>query len=87
MFSKIGIFSEINTIISTREDVDNVLTDINSYLADNVGQTFTIGVGPDGPTATWCCMPAPVDIQASVVMGFAATLLRRKLDIAAHTVY
>ena len=80
-------FKEINTIIGVREDVDNVLADINSYLADTVGQVFTLGVGPDGPTATWCCMPAPVDIQASVVMGFAATELRRKLDIAAHTVY
>ena len=87
MFSKIGIFSEIDKIIGTREDVDNVLADINSYLADTVGQVFTIGVGPDGPTATWRCMAAPVDLQVAVIMGFAATGLRRKLYIAAHTVY
>ena len=81
------IFKEINDIIGTREDVDNVLADVNNYLFDSVGQFFTIGEGPDGPTATWRCMPAPVDLQTVVVMGFAATLLRSKLDIAAHTVY
>ena len=80
-------FKEINTIIGVREDVDNVLADINTFLADNLGQTFDIGVGPDGPTATWRCMAAPVNIQVAVIMGYAATELRRKLDIAAHTVY
>ena len=84
---QIGIFSEISTIIGIREDVNNVLADINTYLADTVGQAFTIGVGPDGPTATWRCMAAPVDLQVAVIMGYAATELRRKLDIAAHTVY
>ena len=84
---QIGIFSEISTIIGIREDVNNVLADINTYLADNVGQVFVIGVGPDGPTATWRCMAAPVDLQVAVIMGYAATELRRKLDIAAHTVY
>ena len=84
---QIGIFKEINDIIGVREDVDNVLADINSYLADSVGQVFTLGVGPDGPTATWRCMAAPVDLRVAVIMGYAATELRRKLDIAAHTVY
>ena len=84
---QIGIFSEISTIIGIREDVNNVLADINTYLADNVGQVFVIGEGPDGPTATWRCMAAPVDLQVAVIMGYAATELRRKLDIAAHTVY
>ena len=46
-------FKEINDIIGTREDVDNVLLDLNEFLLQNVGQFFTIGVGPDGPTATW----------------------------------
>ena len=84
---QIGIFSEISTIIGIREDVNNVLADINEFLADTVGQVFVIGVGPDGPTATWRCMAAPVDLQVAVIMGYAATELRRKLDIAAHTVY
>ena len=84
---QIGIFSEISTLIGVREDVDNVLTDINTFLADNLGQTFVIGEGPDGPTATWRCMAAPVDLRVAVIMGYAATELRRKLDIAAHTVY
>ena len=84
---EIGVFNKISTIIGVREDVDNVLADINTFLAEVVGQTFTIGEGPDGPTATWRCMAAPVDLRVAVVMGFAATELRRKLDISAHTVY
>ena len=45
-------FKEIHTIIGVREDVDNVLADVNNFLADAVGQVFVIGEGPDGPTAT-----------------------------------
>ena len=84
MFSKIGIFSEINTIIGTREDVDNVLADINNFLFDSVGQFFTIGVGPDGPTATWSREWAQGNFPLMVFMGEVAAILRRKLDIAAH---
>ena len=86
MFSKIGIFSEIDRIIGTREDVDNVLADINSYLADSVGQTFTIGVGPDGPTATWSRGNGSGNFPLAVFMGEVAAILRRKLDISAHVV-
>ena len=84
---EIGVFNAISTIIGVREGVIHVLADINSYLAEVVGQTFTIGEGPDDPTATWRCMAAPVDLRVAIIMGFAATELRRKLDISAHTVY
>ena len=79
-------FKEINTIIGTREDVDNVLADVNNFLADNVGQTFTIGVGPDGPTATWSREFGGSNFPLMVFMGEVAAILRRKLDIVAHVV-
>ena len=77
-------FKEINTIIGTREDVDNVLLDINCFLFDAVGQFFKIGVGPDGPTATWSRESASGNFPLMVFMGEVAAILRRKLDISAH---
>ena len=80
------MFSKIDTIIGTREDVDNVLLDLNEFLADNVGQTFIIGIGPDGPTATWNRKSGGGNFPLMVFMGEVAAILRRKLDIAAHVV-
>ena len=77
-------FKEINTIIGTREDVDNVLLDLNNYLFDAVGQFFTIGVGPDGPTAAWSRKSGGSNFSLVVFMSEVAAILRRKLDIAAH---
>ena len=79
-------FAEINAIIGTREDTDQVLLDLNSFLFDSVGQFFTIGVGPDGPTATWSRGNASLNFPLAVFMGEVAAILRRKLDIAAHVV-
>ena len=79
-------FKEINDIIGVREDVDNVLADINDFLADNVGQVFTIGEGPDGPTATWSRKFGQGNLPLAVFMTEVAAILRRKLDIAAHVV-
>ena len=79
-------FKEINTIIGTREDVDNVLMDINNFLFDAVGQFFTVGVGPDGPTATWSRGNGSGNFPLAVFMQEVAAILRRKLDIAAHVV-
>ncbi len=80
------MFKEINDIIGVREDVDSVLKDINSYLADTVGQVFTLGEGPDGPTATWCRKFGQGNLPLMVFMQEVAAILRRKLDIAAHVV-
>ena len=79
-------FKEINTIIGTREDVVHVLADVNNWLFDAVGQFFTIGEGPDGPTATWSRQFASGNFPLMVFMGEVAAILRRKLDIAAHVV-
>ena len=79
-------FAEINTIIGVREDVDNVLADINQFLADAVGQTFIIGQGLDGPTATWSRKFGGSNFPLMVFMQEVAAILRRKLDIAAHVV-
>ena len=79
-------FAEINTIIGVREDVDNVLADLNKFLADAVGQVFVIGVGPDGPTATWSRKFGGSNFPLAVFMQETAAILRRKLDIAAHVV-
>ena len=79
-------FAEINAIIGTREDVDNVLLDLNAHLFDAVGQFFKIGVGPDGPTATWSRTWAQGNFPLMVFMQEVAAILRRKLDIAAHVV-
>ena len=79
-------YEKINDIIGVREDVDNVLADLNNFLADNVGQFFKIGVGPDGPTATWCREWAQGNFPLMVYMQEVAAILRRKLDIAAHVV-
>ena len=79
-------FKEINDIIGTREDVDNVLADVNNYLFDSVGQFFAIGVGPDGPTATWSREFASGNFPLMCFMQEVAAILRRKLDIAAHVV-
>jgi hypothetical protein len=67
-------------IIGTREDVDNVLTEINYHLDQMVGVQFTIGVGLDGPTASWDSSEYP---RLQVFMAEVAAMLRRKLDIAA----
>ena len=77
-------FKEINDIIGTREDTDQVLLDLNSFLFDAVGQFFTIGVGPDGPTATWSRKFGGSNFSLVVFMSEVAAILRRKLDIAAH---
>ena len=77
-------FKEIDDIIGVREDVDNVLLDLNNFLADAVGQTFVIGVGPDGPTATWSRKFGGSNFSLVVFMSEVAAILRRKLDIAAH---
>ena len=79
-------FKEINTIIGVREDTNQVLLDLNNFLADAVGQVFVIGVGPDGPTATWSRMFASGNFPLMVFMQEIAAILRRKLDIAAHVV-
>ena len=79
-------FKEINDIIGTREDTNQVLLDVNNFLADNVGQTFVIGEGPDGPTATWSRKLASGNFPLMVFMQEVAAILRRKLDIAAHVV-
>ena len=79
-------FKEINTIIGTREDTDQVLADINNFLFDSVGQFFKIGEGPDGPTATWSRQFASGNFPLMVFMQEVAAILRRKLDIAAHVV-
>ena len=77
-------FKEINDIIGIREDTDQVLLDLNNFLADNVGQVFVIGEGPDGPTATWSRMFGQDNLPLAVFMGEVAAILRRKLDISAH---
>ena len=79
-------FKEINDILGTREDTEQVLMDLNDFLADNVGQTFVIGEGPDGPTATWACKLASGNFLLMIFMHEIAAILRRKLDIAAHVV-
>ena len=80
------MFKEINTIIGTREDTNQVLLDLNEFLFDNVGQFFKIGEGPDGPTATWSRKFGQDNLPLAVFMGEVAAILRRKLDIAAHVI-
>ena len=79
-------FKEINAIIGLREDVENVLLEINDFLLANVDQAFCIGVGLDGPTATWSRRFAEGNLPVMLYMGEVAAILRRKLDIAAHVV-
>ena len=79
-------FKEIHDIIGVREDVNNVLADINRFLFDNVGQFFKIGEGPDSPTATWSRRTCDSNFPLMVFMQEVAAILRRKLDIAAHVV-
>ena len=79
-------FKEINTIIGLREDVENVLADVNDFLLQNVDQAFCIGQGPDGPTATWSRKFAGDNLPLIFHMSEVAAMLRRKLDIAAHVV-
>ena len=79
-------FKEINTIIGVREDVENVLLEINDFLLANVDQAFCIGQGPDGPTATWSRKFGGDNLTLMFYMGEVAAILRRKLDIAAHVV-
>ena len=79
-------FKEINDIIGLREDVDNVLLEINDFLLANVDQAFCIGVGLDGPTATWSRRFAGGNLPLIFHMSEVAATLRRKLDIAAHVV-
>jgi hypothetical protein len=75
------MLSTVASIIGLREDVDNVLTEINAHLARVAGVQFTIGVGFDGPTASWDSSESP---HLQVFMAEVAAMLRRKLDIAAH---
>ena len=70
----------IASIIGTREDVDNVLLDLNYHLDQMVGVKFVIGVGLDGPTASWDSSEYP---RLQGFMAEVAAMLRRKLDIAA----
>ena len=79
-------FKDIHTIIGVREDVVHVLADINCFLFDAVGQFFVIGVGPDGPTATWSRKFGGSNFPLMIFMQEVAAILRRKLDIAAHVV-
>ena len=79
-------FKEINDIIGVREDTEQVLLDLNNYLFDAVGQFFTIGEGPDGPTATWSRKFASGNFPLMVFMQEVAAILRRKLDIEARVV-
>ena len=79
-------FKEINTIIGVREDVENVLLEINDFLLANLDQAFCIGEGPDGPTATWSRRFAEGNLPVMIYMQEVAAILRRKLDIAAHVV-
>ena len=79
-------FKEINTIIGVREDVENVLMDVNDFLLQNVGEAFCIGEGPDGPTATWSRKFGGDNLPLVLCMQEVAAILRRKLDIAAHVV-
>ena len=79
-------YKEINEIIGTREDVDNVLADVNEFLFKHLDQFFKIGVGPDGPTATWYRSWSQGNLPLMLFMQEVAAILRRKLDIAAHVV-
>ena len=79
-------YKDIEIIIGVREDVDNVLLDLNQFLFDAVGQAFTIGVGPDGPTATWSRKFASENFLLMIFMQEVAAISRRKLDIAAHVI-
>ena len=79
-------FKEIIDIIGLREDVENVLLEINDFLLANLDQAFCIGQGPDGPTATWSRRFASGNLPLIFHMGEVAAILRRKLDIAAHVV-
>ena len=79
-------FKEINAIIGLREDVENVLLEINDFLLANVDQAFCIGQGPDGPTATCSRKFGGGNFPLMVFMQEVAAILRRKLDIAAHVV-
>ena len=80
------MFKEIEKIIGVREDVENVLMDVNDFLLQNVDQAFCIGVGLDGPTATWSRRFAGGNLPLMIFMQEVAAILRRKLDIAAHVV-
>ena len=79
-------FKEIENLIGVREDVDNVLADVNHFLFEHVDQWFCLGVGPDGPTATWSRKMGQGNLPLMFFMGEVAAILRRKLDIAAHVV-
>ena len=80
------MFKEINEIIGQREDVVHVLLEINDFLLANVDQSFCIGVGLDGPTATWSRRFGGDNLPLMFYMAEVAAILRRKLDIAAHVV-
>ena len=80
------MFKEIEKIIGVREDVENVLMDVNDFLLERLDQAFCIGEGPDGPTATWSRKLAGGNLPLIFHMSEVAAMLRRKLDIAAHVV-
>ena len=80
------MFKEIEKIIGVREDVENVLMDVNDFLLERLDQAFCIGVGLDGPTATWSRRFASGNLPLMIFMQEVAAILRRKLDIAAHVV-
>ena len=80
------MFKEIEKIIGVREDVENVLMDVNDFLLERLDQAFCIGVGLDGPTATWSRKFGGDNLPLVLCMQEVAAILRRKLDIAAHVV-
>ena len=80
------MLKEITNIIGLREDVNNVLLDVNDFLLQSVGEAFCIGEGPDGPTATLSRRFGGDNLTLMFYMGEVAAILRRKLDIAAHVV-
>jgi hypothetical protein len=88
-FSLIGeimFYKEITALIGTREDVENILMELNDFLLQNVDQAFCIGEGLDGPTATWSRRFGGDNLPLMLFMQEVAAMLRRKLDIAAHVV-
>ena len=72
--------ADIATIIDIREDVPNILEEINVYLSQAADVSFTIGEGFDGPTASWAAKESPT---MKGILVEVASMLRYKLDIAA----
>ena len=67
-------------IVDQHKEVVHVLLEVNFHLKHAIGVQFTIGVGLDGPTASWDSAKSP---HLREFMTDIAAMLRRKLDIAA----